>query len=51
MDTTRRAAAIRAGLDQVPHKLVSLPFKGYRTLDDVLGFVRPDNLRYKGRPF
>lgn len=47
----RRAAAIRAGLDQVPYKLVNLPFKGYQTLDDVLGFVRPDNLRYKGRPF
>ncbi len=47
----RRAAAIRAGLDQVPYKTVQLPFRGYQTLDDVLGFVGPDNLRYKGRPF
>lgn len=47
----RRAAAIRAGLTQVPYKVVDLPFKGYQTMDDVLGFVGPDNLRFKGRPF
>lgn len=47
----RRAAAIRAGLDQVPYKTVSLPFRGYQTLDDVLTYVSPDNLRLKGRPF
>jgi hypothetical protein len=47
----RRAAAIRAGLDRVPYKTVELPHGNYRSLDDVLGYVRPDNLRYKGKPF
>jgi len=47
----RRAAAIRAGLPEVPYQNVTLPFKGYQTLDDVLGYVAPDNLRFKGKPF
>ena len=47
----RLAAAKRVGFDQIPYKKVDLPFRGYRTLDDVLEAVPPDNLRYKGRPF
>jgi hypothetical protein len=47
----RLAAAKRVGLKQIPFTKVGLPFRGYRTLDDVLEAVPPDNLRNKGRPF
>jgi hypothetical protein len=47
----RIAAARRAGLEQVPYQVVDLPFRGYRTLDDVLELPSPDNLRHKGKRF
>jgi hypothetical protein len=47
----RLAAARRAGVEQIPYKVVELPFRGYRTLDDVLEVPPADNLRHKGKRF
>jgi ParB/Sulfiredoxin domain len=47
----RVAAARRAGVEEVPYRVVELPFRGYRTMDDVLELPPPDNLRYKGKRF
>jgi RHS repeat-associated protein len=47
----RLAAASRAGIRSVPIVEVQLPFAGYHGVDDLVGFVEPDNLRNRGVRF